>query len=171
MNEFRWHLIINLLDESGLCLPPIRSLKKTSEACSRWSCPLEVFLFPVMEQVGSYSPDWVLGSVQAVAVNEVFPPLSCWGFWLRVYLASVLSTHVLAWDKTRENGKQAGPLKPADSVRSMHSVAMADRVTWLLIPIFILKFLYFIEPAAYLQSVYTTKYSHWNNLNCRFRPY
>lgn len=171
MNEFRWHLIINLLDESGLCLPPIRSFKKTSEACSRWSCPLEVFLFPVMERVGSYSPDWVLGSVQAAAVNEVFPPLSCWGLWLRVYLASVLSAHVLAWDQTGENGKQVGPMKPADSVRSMHAVAMADMVTWLLIPISILKFLYFIGRAANLQSVYTTKYSHWNNLNSRFPPY
>lgn len=57
MNEFRWHLIINLLDESGLCLPLICSLEKMSEACSRWSCPLEVSLFPVMERVGSYSPD------------------------------------------------------------------------------------------------------------------
>lgn len=153
-------------------LPPTHTqFKKTSEACSRWSCPLEVFLFPVMERVGSYSPDWVLGSVQAAAVNEVFPPLSCWGFWLRVYLASVLSAHVLAWDQTGENGKQVGPMKPADSVRSMHAVAMADMVTWLLIPISVLKFLYFIGRAANLQSVYTTKYSHWNNLNSRFPPY
>lgn len=77
MNEFRWHLIINLLDESGLCLPPIHSLEKTSEACSRWSCPLEVSLFPVMERVGSYSPAWVLGSVQAAAVNEPRCSLLC----------------------------------------------------------------------------------------------
>ena len=128
-------------------LPPNRmqlkkKKKKPSEACSRWSCPLEVSLFPVMERVGSYSPDWVLGSVQAAAVNEVFPPLSCWGFWLRVYLASVLSAHVLAWDRTGEYGKEAGPMKPVDSVRSIHTVEMADMVTWLLIPISTLNFFF-----------------------------
>lgn len=78
MNAFRWHLIINLLDESGLCLSPVcSSEKKMSEACSRWSCPLEVSLFPVIERVGSYSPDWVLGSVQAAAVNEPRCSLLC----------------------------------------------------------------------------------------------
>lgn len=55
-----------------------------------------------MERVGSYSPDSVLGSVQAAAVNEVFPPLSYWGFWLGVYLSSVLSDDVSAWDQRAE---------------------------------------------------------------------
>ena len=98
MNEFRWPLIIFLFDESGLCLPPIRCWEKKSEACSRWSCPLEVSLFPVMEQVGSYSLDWVLGSVQAAAVNEPRCSLLCHAgvFWLAIYVASVFSARVPA---------------------------------------------------------------------------
>lgn len=76
MNGFRWHLIIRLLDESGLKLPPSSAAKKT-ETCSRWSCPLEVSLFAVMEWLGFYSPDSVVGSVQAAAVNEPRRSLLC----------------------------------------------------------------------------------------------
>lgn len=56
---------------------PITKRKKTSEARSRWSCPFEVSLLLVMERVGSHSPDWVLGSVQAAAVNEPRCSLLC----------------------------------------------------------------------------------------------
>lgn len=70
-----------------------------------------------------------LGSVQAAAVNEVFPPLSCWGFWHSIYLASVLSACVSAWDQTRGTGKQVGPMKPGASVCRMHVVEMANMRT------------------------------------------
>lgn len=45
MNDFQGRLIISLLDESVFYFPTKRSLgQKMSEACSRWSCPLEVLL-------------------------------------------------------------------------------------------------------------------------------
>lgn len=66
-----------------------------------------------------------LGSVQAAAVNEVFPPLSCWGFWLGMYLASVLSARVSAWDQTGGIEKQVGPMKPGASFCHMQAVEMA----------------------------------------------
>lgn len=124
MNDFQWHLIINLLDESGLCLPSICSLEKNEWGLLQMVMPFRSL--SVMEQLGSYSPEWVLGSVQAAAVNEVFPPLSCWGFWLCVYLASVLSAHVSVWDHAQGIGKQFGPMKPEASACRMPAVAKAD---------------------------------------------
>lgn len=130
MNEFRWHLIINLLDESGLCLSPIRSLEKTSEACSRWSCPLEVSLFAVIERVGSYSPDWVLGSIQAAAVNEPRCSLLCHaGVSGSAYTLLLFYLPVFLHGIGRGIGKQFGPMKPEASVCPMCAVAMADMLT------------------------------------------
>lgn len=60
----------------GSASHPVKK-KKTSEVHSRWSCPLEVSLFPAIERVGSNSPDWALGSVQAAAVNEPWCSLLC----------------------------------------------------------------------------------------------
>lgn len=51
--------------------------KKIREPHSRWSCPLEVSHFSVMEQVGSSSLGWVLGWVQAAALNEPRRSLLC----------------------------------------------------------------------------------------------
>lgn len=133
MNEFRWHLIISLLDESGLCLPPIRSLEKMSEACSRWSWPLEVSLFPAMERIGSYSPDWALGSVQAAAVNEPVCSLLCHAgvsgspytlplFYLPMFLHGI---------RRRGTEKQVGLMKASVSVCPMWTIATADILTQL----------------------------------------
>ncbi len=73
-------------------LPPTHTRQRKNEwGLLQMVMPFRSLSFPLMERVGSYSPDWVLGSVQAAAANEVFPPLSCWSFWLGVYLASVLS--------------------------------------------------------------------------------
>lgn len=74
-----------------------------SEALLQMAVPFRSL--SVMEQVGSYSPEWVLGSVQAAAVNEVFPPPPCWGFWLSVHLPAVSSAHVPVSDHTWRIGK------------------------------------------------------------------
>ena len=61
----------------GSASHPYAVKKKRSGARTRWSCPLEVSLFPALERVGSDSPEWVLGSVQAPAVNEPRCSLLC----------------------------------------------------------------------------------------------
>lgn len=146
MNEFQWHLIINLLDESGLCLTHIRSLEKKkrkekmSEARSRWSCPLEVSLFPVIERVGSYSPDWVLGSVQASAVNEPRCSLLCYAgvsgspYTLHLFYLSMFLRGFRLGSGSRRGVGVGGVgggrcKKPAASVCPIHVVAMADMLT------------------------------------------
>lgn len=117
----------------GSASRPYAVKKKKSEACSRWSCPLEVSLVPVMERVGSYSLHWALGLVQAAAVNEPRCSLLCHagGFWLAVYLASVLSARVSAWDQ-RGNWEAGWQCEGSSSISlSMRAVEKADMLTQL----------------------------------------
>lgn len=86
-----------------------------------------------MERVGSYSLHWALGLVQAAAVNEPRCSLLCHagGFWLAVYLASVLSARVSAWDQ-RGNWEAGWQCEGSSSISlSMRAVEKADMLTQL----------------------------------------